>query len=146
MTDINTIYEKRAIEFAKIAIDLKEKYNRFSVIRFDCIFRCYFYRYFYFFYIQRFCRDCFFSYFFDWIWQICFLASSHFATSQPPSVFGNHQRRRSRGFSFTNTNSLEADKLSLIRCIQIRWIWIFSETILFFNIAIALQQLLGNKH
>jgi len=33
MTDIHTIYEKRAVEFAKIAINLKEKYNRFSIIR-----------------------------------------------------------------------------------------------------------------
>ena len=33
MTDIKEIYQKRAIEFAQTAIELKEKYNRFSIIR-----------------------------------------------------------------------------------------------------------------
>lgn len=33
MTDINRIYQKRATQFATIASDLKEKYNRFSIIR-----------------------------------------------------------------------------------------------------------------
>ena len=33
MTDINSIYQKRVTQFATIAKDLKEKYNRFSIIR-----------------------------------------------------------------------------------------------------------------
>ena len=33
MTDINSIYQERATQFATIAKDLKEKYNRFSIIR-----------------------------------------------------------------------------------------------------------------
>ncbi len=33
MTDINSIYQKRATQFAIIAKELKEKYNRFSIIR-----------------------------------------------------------------------------------------------------------------
>ena len=33
MTDITNIYEKRAVQFATSAAELKEKYNRFSIIR-----------------------------------------------------------------------------------------------------------------